>query len=325
MKRINCSGDRLSALGCRPDVVVLSLSILLVAGVARADTFGSGANKFNIDFVTIGNPGNPADTTGDPNPAGSVGYVYRIGKYEIPEDAVNKANSQSALEGKPLSITLDSRGPNKPATGLSWFEAAKFVDWLDTNSGSTPAYKFDNAGNFQLWQPGDAGYDANNLFRNTLAKYFLPTDDEWYKAAYYDPLAGHYWDYPTGSDTAPTPVAFGTAPGTAVYQQDGPADVTLAGGASPYGTVGQGGNVWEWEESSFDMANSSINVERGVRGGDWIHSINSLNLASTFQNHTLPNSVPVDIGFRLGSVAPEPDALTLALLGLMLAAAAHSL
>ena len=85
-----------------------------------------------------------------------------------------------------------------------------------------------------------------------MARYFLPSVDEWYKAAYYDPTSGVYYDYPTGSDTAPTAVASGTAAGTAVYNQllaQGPADITLAGGLSPYGTMGQGGNVSELEET----------------------------------------------------------------------------
>jgi len=82
-----------------------------------------------------------------------------------------------------------------------------------------------------------------------LRVYFLPSVDEWYKAAYYDPTGGAYYDYPTGSNTAPTPVASGTAAGTAVYSgQVGPANITLAGGLSPYGTMGQGGNVYEWDE-----------------------------------------------------------------------------
>jgi hypothetical protein len=29
-------------------------------------TFGAGDNAFNMEFVTIGNPGNAADTTGQP-------------------------------------------------------------------------------------------------------------------------------------------------------------------------------------------------------------------------------------------------------------------
>jgi hypothetical protein len=63
------------------------------ADCVLADTFGSGANTFDIEFVTIGNPGNPADTTGSPNPAGKVDYVYRIGTYEISRDMITKATT----------------------------------------------------------------------------------------------------------------------------------------------------------------------------------------------------------------------------------------
>ena len=66
-------------------ILFIAAAYFFVAPSVRADTFGSGANQFQIEFVTIGNPGNPADTTGDPNPAGSVPYEYRIGKYEIPK------------------------------------------------------------------------------------------------------------------------------------------------------------------------------------------------------------------------------------------------
>jgi hypothetical protein len=306
---------------CRPSSVNGYLPVIAVVWVlavfgtckARADTFGTGANTFTIDLVTIGNPGNPPDTAGDPNPAGSVPYIYRIGKYEIPEDAVRKANAQSALEGHPLSITLDSRGPDKPATSLSWFEAAKFVDWLNTDTGNTAAYKFDSGGDFQLWAPSDPGYDANNLFRNKLAKYFLPSDNEWYKAAYYDPVAGHYWQYPTGSDDAPITVASGTALGTAVWNQpfqQGPADVYLAGGPSPYGTVGQPGNVIEWEETELDLVNDDPAAQRGARGGDWISSITPLDLSSAFRNSALPGREPLNVGFRVASV-PEPSTILL--------------
>ena len=110
---------------------------LSCASRTDADTFGSGADAFDIDFVTIGNPGNADDMTGDPNPAGKVDYTYRIGQFEISEDMIDKANAQSHL-----SITHDNRGANKPATLISWFEATQFVNWLNTDSGSTPAYKF---------------------------------------------------------------------------------------------------------------------------------------------------------------------------------------
>ncbi len=51
-------------------VVLLTILALTLsrAPLAHADTFGSDANLFSIDFVTIGNPGNADDTTGDPTP-----------------------------------------------------------------------------------------------------------------------------------------------------------------------------------------------------------------------------------------------------------------
>jgi hypothetical protein len=282
---------------------------------ACADTFGSGANTFDIEFVGIGNPGNTADTTGNPNPAGSVPYSYRMGKFEISEQMIDKAN---ALGG--LGITKDTRGPDKPATSTSWNEAARFVNWLNTTSGSTPAYKFalqrgqagyDANANIELWTVGDAGYNPNNLHRNSLARYFLPSLDEWYKAAYYDPTGGVYYDYPTGSDNVPDGIDFaGDTTFEAVFY-DGvgsfnpqPNDIADAGVLSPYGTAGQGGNVWEltdWNPVNF----------RGLRGGHWNSSISSLRASS----HGTINPMFGDdiVGFRVASIV-VPEASTLLLL-----------
>jgi hypothetical protein len=287
------------------------LFLICFCGHVNADTFGSGANAFEIEFVPIGSPGNLADTTGDPNPAGSVPYRYRIGKYEISEQMIDKAN---ALGG--LGITKDTRGPDKPVTRVSWFEAAKFVNWLNMDAGFPVAYKFDALGNFQLWDPNDPGYNPDNLFRNKLAKYVLPSADEWYKAAFYDPATNQWFDFPNGSDDPPVAVASGTAPNTAVYDQpfeQGPADVMLAGGASPFGTVGQAGNVWEWEETAVDLPNNDPQAVRGIRGYAWLPSSgNYLGLSSSFRNHSLPSRSIGDTGFRVVAI-PEPSAICLLL------------
>ena len=278
--------------------------------VPAGDEFGGGINTFYIEFVTIGDPGNPADTTGAPNPAGTVGCTFRMGKFEISEDMIDKANAEGGL-----GITKDARGANKPATSVSWNEAARFVNWLNTSTGNAAAYKFEfqpgdvgydvNAA-ILTWDPGDAGYNPNNIFRNSLARYVLPSFNEWYKAAYYDPTSGTYFDFPTGSNTAPTAVASGTMVDTAVFDQtipQGPADVTLAGGLSPYGTSGQGGNVFEWEESEFDLENNFGLAARGLRGGGW--SSDSGVLQSSVRNSSLfPGSESTFIGFRVASATP---------------------
>jgi sulfatase modifying factor 1 len=100
---------------------------------------------FDIDFVTIGNLGNIADTTGDPNPAGKVDYAFSMGMFEISENMIGKANTLGGL-----AITHDGRGPNMPASSITWFEAANFVNWLNTSTGNEAAYKFDAGGNFKL-------------------------------------------------------------------------------------------------------------------------------------------------------------------------------
>jgi formylglycine-generating enzyme required for sulfatase activity len=294
----------------RSIAVVMTTAIVLLSSAAEVAagmiTFGVGAQQFQMEFVTIGNPGNAPDTTGDPNPAGAVAYSYDIGKFEVSEDMITKFNASQSLQ-----ITKDTRGANKPATSVSWNEAARFVNWLNTSTGNPAAYKFTTGGvndNIALWTSGDAGYDASNQYRNSLAKYFLPNSNEWYKAAYYNPNDSTYYDFANGSNTAPTSVASGSAAGTAVYGgQSGPADVDQAGGLSPYGVMGLNGNVFEWEESSGDLLNNSGSSDRGIRGGQW--GLASSLLSSSFRISDFPGYDYGDaLGFRVASLSSSPAA-----------------
>ena len=204
-----------------------------------------------------------------------------MAKYEISEEIIAKVNALSAAGGDPLGLDGDvERGPQKPSTGLSWFDAARFVNWLNEDQGYSPAYKFDGAGVFQLWEPTDPGFNAKNRYRNRQAHYVLPSADEWHKAAYYDPLNDRYWLYPFGSDEPPLAVASGTDPGTAVYNQTGPADVQLAGGENLFGLVGMAGNVSDWEETSADLLNDDPAANRGQNGGSWIFTVNAVAFSS---------------------------------------------
>jgi hypothetical protein len=296
--------------------VLATVASMAAPSFAGTVTFGSGVNSFNMEFVTIGNAGNAADTTGAPNPAGAVGYEYGIGKFEVSEDMITKFNASQSLQ-----ITKDTRGAAKPATNISWNEAARFVNWLNTSTGNQAAYKFTSSGvndNIALWTSGEAGYDVNNKYRNSLAKYFLPSYNEWYKAAYYNSTNSTYYDYTTGSNTAPIAVASGTGAGTAVYgggSVTGPADVDKAGGLSPYGVMGLGGNVYEWEESSGNLANSDGSALRGFRGGAWYHQSNKL-LSSARDIDGNPSEDRVDRGFRVASLSsdaavPEPSMMVI--------------
>jgi formylglycine-generating enzyme required for sulfatase activity len=280
---------------------------LNIQPAAQADTFGTSGNEFTIDFVNIGNAGNAADTTG----YGAVPYEYRVGTYEITQDAIAKATASGMV-----NVAAGPWTGSQPAADISWYEAAAFVNWLNTSTGNGAAYNLTFSGSWSmtLWsseQAWTAG--GTNLYRNKDAFYFLPSENEWYKAAYYNPGGSNYFLYPTGSDTAPTAVASGTNAGTAVY--DGvasvPAIVDSAGGLSPYGTMGQGGNVFEWNESAFDGSNSLSSEDRAVRGGYWNYAEDDLRSSARFSNDP---SVEVDFfGFRVASV-PEPSTAVLVLM-----------
>ena len=334
--------------------IVFLLCFVAIARESHAGTvtFGSGANTFSMEFVTIGSAGNAPDTTGEPNHVGSVGYEYDIGKFEVSRYMIERYNSEFGASNG-LEITLNdafqvpdtppvikygafgfTTNPNLPATGVTWKEAARFVNWLNTSSGHPAAYKFSTNGvndNLTVWSPEDLGFDARNPFRNRLARYALPSSNEWYKAAYYDPQTSNYWDFPTASNYAPKMVFGGTEPGSAVYGQSNPptpngsgfpAFPEFAGGLSPFGVMGLGGNVWEWEESSYGLLNLDGTNVRIFRGGDY--TSNASALASSNAMTQLPSQGGDDLGFRVVSIShssapvPEPSMMmigTLVVLG----------
>jgi len=294
-------------------LTLLALGYQTASAQLVTESFGTGANAFTMDFVTIGNPGNKADTTGTPNPVGSVAYSYNLGKYEVSREQIDKANAAGSLGITMYDMSdYGGNGVNRPATGVSWYEAATYVNWLNTSTGGTAAYKFSGS-TFQLWSAGDAGYNANNMFRNSLAKYVIASRDEWYKAAYGN-LNGTWNNYATGSDSAPTAVASGTAANTAVYNgQSGPADITSAGGLSAYGTMGQGGNVHEWNETAYDGINNEAGESRERRGASFVNS-SSIFVAS-FRSFSDPAGESPYYGFRVASV-PEPSSFSLLAIGL---------
>ena len=104
-----------------------------------------------MDFVTIGNAGNADDDTGH----GGVGYNYRMGVNEVSRGMIDTYNSQSSPALTMSDMTsFGGNGVNRPATGISWNEAARFVNWLNTSKSFSAAYKFSTAGNnddIALW------------------------------------------------------------------------------------------------------------------------------------------------------------------------------
>jgi formylglycine-generating enzyme required for sulfatase activity len=259
-------------------------------------THGSGSSlaTVNMAFVDIGNAGNSGDT---PHGGyGSVGYAYRMGTYEV-----SASQWADVLAAAPGVGNAGNWSGSQATAGTSWYEAARFCNWLTT--GDTTLGVYDTT----TWA-------VDRSYRNAEGMaYFIPTEDEWYKAAYYS-ATGVYYDYPTGSNSVPDGIDFsGDAAFQAVfrdpYNQGQPNAVTNAGDLSPFLTMGQGGNVWEWNETV-------IGSNRGLRGGSF--GIDDIYLRADVRHSNAPANEYPNFGFRVASfgIVPEPGSLGLLVLGL---------
>lgn len=220
-----------------------TLSILLVCGIAQGQTVLFGDSDIEVEFVPVWNTGNSADEQdfrGDQ--WGAVYYPYRIAKHET--------NCELAVEI--LSTGDVCTRPDIPKR-FGYEEAIEFVNLLNTDRGVPRAYQFDTSGSGRTllpWDPSESGYDPRNPLRNSLARFVLPTADEWYKAAYYDPESESYFDYATGTNEPHFASGNTLEDGVFVFGQM--ADSKQAGGLSPYGTMGQTGNAAEWHEPPLE-------------------------------------------------------------------------
>ena len=287
--------------------IVMIFGVLLVlTNIASADIFGTGENQFAIDCVNI---------SGDTNPTSGYGIVnndYRMGKFEITNDQWEKfTNINGIPTGSPSNAYDGSSywtGTNVPTNNVSWYETVQFVNYLNTITGHQAAYKFTEAGDFAVWEIGDSGYDADNPFRNSNAYYFLPTEDEWVKAAYWN--GTNLQSYATTEDSVPV------AGVDTNYGQsepfDGPWDVG-SGSEELNDTFDMMGNVWEWLESPYfsgDFGNDSI---RGIRGGSFANSAGG-GIRSSYLFNSDPYYEFDSVSFRVASV-PEPCSIVLLFLG----------
>jgi len=298
--------------------ILCAFALGLSFTTTHADTFGRGVNTFTIDFVSIGNAGNGDDVAFHELAFGGVPYVFRMGVTEVPEVWITEATASGLT-----NVRAGAWTGNQPAGDMTWIEMAAFVNFLNTSTDHQAAYQL-NASNtaLTLWSSAEAWQlGGENLYRHKDAYYFLPSEDEWYKAAYHknDGVTANYWNYATGSDSVPTAVASGMGAGTAVYNNVTafPAAVNDAGGLSPYGTRGQNGNALELLESALDETNDQSSENRVARGGDWRTDLDPPYLERFLSSTS--NSAG-SLGFRVASV-PEPSCAMLLLSGSLLALA----
>ncbi|MEI6036184.1 MAG: SUMF1/EgtB/PvdO family nonheme iron enzyme [Verrucomicrobiae bacterium] len=301
---------------------VLAAVAFLSAGINQARA------QVSIALVDIGNAGNAPD-----KPAwgayGAVSYDYSIGKYDVTvgqytaflnvvaaSDPYGLYKESMGTDEKVTGITRTgtsgsyvyaARGDaNTPITYVTWFDAARFSNWLANGQGNSTtengAYTLNGA-----TSGTNCTKNAVNPNTEQAPTFWIPSINEWYKAAYYDPkkdgpeLPG-YWLYPTMSEappgniwdnrTLPGQANYNSATGTQPYLT--PVG-TYIESASAYGTYDQGGNVWQWTDQVIDS-------NRVLRGGAWNSPASAL--ASDYSYGSLPPS-DFAIGFRVAGI-PEP-------------------
>jgi formylglycine-generating enzyme len=341
-------------------VLALATSMLLCASAAQA-------GLVTMDMVTVGNPGNTGELSGigslggnGPSvTVGAVNYAYKIGQGEVTAgqytvflNAVAKTDTyglynslmwtsgygcriQQAGTSGSYTYSADSAHAVLPVNFVSWGSAARFSNWL-TNSQPTGSQgaSTTETGSYTL----NGATSASTLLavtRGVDARYVLPTEDEWYKAAFYDPTrnsgAGGYWNFATRSNTAPTAGPPSSGANSANWSPLDPSalnevDVgSYPQSASYYDTLDQDGNVWEWNEAILSI-NGGVTDGRGIRGGSYFStsSDSPLHLEAGYRYDRDPSLGVNNLGFRVVDLdltssdllsVPEPATLSLLALG----------
>jgi formylglycine-generating enzyme required for sulfatase activity len=244
-------------------------------------------------MVTIGNAGNAADTTG----YGAVGYTYQISATEV---TIAEFTASGAGSGNENYWNDGTRtvGTAAPAVNVSLYEAMKYCNWLTSGNVNNGAYFFSGG----VYQSTDRAAAVTTY--GTV--YALPTEDEWYKAAYFTGNSGDLWSlYANGTDTVPT---WGTTDGWNYYNNgyvNGSPNYTWMagyGGVEQNGTYDMMGNVWEWMETSSGV----------IRGGSF--SYYGTHLRSSTRSPIDPSSESSAFGFRVVAI-PEPASVMMIALG----------
>ena len=285
-------------------------------------TAASAAHAHDLTWVKVGDAGNAPDKTGH----GAVAYEFEVTKHEITVSMYAEFLNAVATKADPHALwnaaqkivrtgnpgafkyAASPKREGEPVMQVRFLDAMRFANWLHHGGGpgdtETGAYLISKDG-------GLASREAD-------ARIWIPNENEWYKAAYYQPQAtggppGSYWRYPTRSDLAPKLAKPGD-PGLnlANFLADtrpqpnggilrGFNDVmpvgSFPGSSSHYGTLDQAGNAWEWIETTV------FDTQQIIRGGSMCATHGKL--LSTVRTSASPAKRYPDTGFRLARAMPK--------------------
>ena len=329
--------------------VLIALAGLAAPSAVRADVFNMPNGEASLQFVTVGNPSNVPDPA-SVYLYGSVPYLYQMGKYDVTvaqycqflnavaatdtyglyyggmatdmptvgivqsgspggytySVSYNSAAWQSYSTNYPSFYPTPSAAANDcPVFDVTLADAARFCNWLQNGQPS----RAEGPGTTETGVYTFSGWPEGN--RNAGAVYFLPTTDEWYKAAYYNPTDATYWTYPTRSNSAPSNALSPTGTNNANFNSGtssspvytDPANHLTPVGAlpaspGPFGTFDMGGGVCQWVDGNGLISNGQLSLP--TEGGSWISSSSALE--SGPPGLASPGSHSPYVGFRVGSI-----------------------
>lgn len=310
---------------------VLSLAAAFAPTAASAQPDPSG-----IDFVTIGAVGNRGYDGPDPNGLatgrGRVDYEYKIGRYEVTAGqwgefftaALNRADPIPYVRA-PLEIGPGSMGA---VGGITWRTAAIYTNWLHNNRSLDRVAFMSGAYDVSTFGFTPEGVFTDQAAHSPGARYWVPTLDEWMKAAHYDPSkqngdgsTGGWWQYSITRDTPPVyqrpPSMGGVGEANAGFILTGEAQFSIPLGAyttitSPWGLFDTAGATSEWTETVYEIAFPHVR-SRLFDGTAWATPIGQLDSAWSFSTGS-PTERDYMFGFRIASAVPSsPSVAALAL------------
>ena len=315
---------------------------ILLCAIAVLVPRPANATIVTMSWSPVGNPGNAADpSTG----YGAVPYSYSIGTYDVTvaqyvaflnanvptfNDPLHLYNSDMGPQyASPGEINYNLAGPNGskysviagdgnlPVANVTWYDAIRFANWMDN---AEPVFATDPTATNNATENGAytlTGYtatpsNANTITRNAGATVFLPSENEWYKAAFYNAATKSYFSYPTSSNTLPSASGPTSAPNAANYD-DVVGNLTnvgaYSGTTSPYGAFDMGGDAIQWTEELVNGQERGLNSAAFNETEAWSMS------SADFWGGT-PIVDDVQIGFRVASITAVPEPATAVLAAL---------
>lgn len=291
----------------KESVVLQSQLKSVIAATALCATWMSAASAvIVVPTVKVDRPGNP------PDPAtgyGSVPYVYEIGETEVTNsqyvaflNAIAKADpnavydtkmaggeggiKRTGVSGAYVYTAKPGMGEN-PVNFACYWDACRFANWLHNGQPVGPQGPLTTEdGAYTITVDG---MNNNTIERNANWTWAVTSENEWYKAGFYQPSddggdLDSYWRYTTSSNSVTTSDA------NFDVLIDYPTPVRSYA-PNYHGVYDIAGNLYEWNEG---LVAPDV---RGRRGGSF--RTPEPHLRVTDRDFNVPSLNSGSIGFRV--------------------------